>query len=157
MRPEELRLAKKLNTGGGGLSGPRARRPLTYSGSTRKRKNSPFCTLMDICHVKHADLEPKYQKYDGRVVLLGDIVRDDSGSCAAFTEQGSFAPQCRKCCGCHCKTTRLCRTGSRRSISLHSSKNERRSKITANSKVRMSRYLDTCSTTTQVANILVKH
>ena len=29
----------------------------------------------------------------GRVVLLGDIVKDDSGSCAVFTEQGSSASQ----------------------------------------------------------------
>ena len=29
------------------------------------------------------------QKYKGRVVLRGDIVKDDSGSYAVFTEQGS--------------------------------------------------------------------
>ena len=31
------------------------------------------------------------KKYKGRVVLRGDIVRDDSGSYAVFTEQGSSA------------------------------------------------------------------
>ena len=35
----------------------------------------------------------KHQKYKGRVVLRGDIVKDDSGSCAVFTEQGSSASQ----------------------------------------------------------------
>ena len=33
------------------------------------------------------------QKYNGRVVLRGDIVIDDSGSYAVFTEQGSSASQ----------------------------------------------------------------
>ena len=52
-----------------------------------------FASLMDICHLKNAELEAKHQKYKGRVVLLGDFVKDDSGSYAAFTEQGSPAPQ----------------------------------------------------------------
>ena len=34
-----------------------------------------------------------YEKYKGRVVLRGDIVEDDSGSYAVFTEQGSSASQ----------------------------------------------------------------
>ena len=50
-------------------------------------------TLMDTCHLKNDELEPKQQKYKGRVVLRGDIVKDDSGSCAVFTEQGSSASQ----------------------------------------------------------------
>ena len=52
-----------------------------------------FASLMDICHLKNADLEAKHQKYKGRVVLRGDIVKDDSGSFAVFTEQGSSASQ----------------------------------------------------------------
>ena len=50
-------------------------------------------SLMDMCHFKNAELEPKYHKYKGRVVLRGDIVEDDSGVCAVFTEQGSSASQ----------------------------------------------------------------
>ena len=46
-----------------------------------------FASLMDICHLKNAELETKDQKYKGRVVLRGDIVKDDSGSYAVFTEQ----------------------------------------------------------------------
>ena len=52
-----------------------------------------FASLMDICHLKNAELETKHQKYKGRVVFRGDIVRDDSGSYAVFTEQGSSASQ----------------------------------------------------------------
>ena len=50
-----------------------------------------FASLMDICHLKNAELDAKHQKDKGRVVLRGDIVKDDSGSCAVFTEQGSSA------------------------------------------------------------------
>ena len=52
-----------------------------------------FASLMDICHLKNAELEAKHQKYKGRVVLRGDIVKDDSGSYAVFTEQGSSVSQ----------------------------------------------------------------
>ena len=50
-------------------------------------------SLMDIRHLKNAELEAKHQKYKGRVVLRGDIVKDDCGSHAVFTEQGSSASQ----------------------------------------------------------------
>ena len=50
-----------------------------------------FASLMDICQSKNAELEAKHQKYKGRVVFRGDIVKDDSGSYAVFTEQGSSA------------------------------------------------------------------
>ena len=55
------------------------------SGATKRQKESPLCTLMDICHLKNAELEPKLQKYKGRVVLWEDIVKDDSGAHAVFT------------------------------------------------------------------------
>ena len=45
-----------------------------------------FATLVDICHLIHAELEPKYQKYKSRVVLRGGIVKDGSVSYAVFTE-----------------------------------------------------------------------
>ena len=43
--------------------------------------------------MKNAELETKHQKYKGRVVLRGDILKDDSGSYAVFAEQGSSASQ----------------------------------------------------------------
>ena len=52
-----------------------------------------FASLMDVCHLKNAELEAKHQKYKGRVVLRGDIVKDDPGSYAVFSEQGSSASQ----------------------------------------------------------------
>ena len=44
-------------------------------------------------HLKNSELEPKHQKYKGRVVLRGDMVRDDSGSYAVYPEQSSSASQ----------------------------------------------------------------
>ena len=32
-----------------------------------------FASLVDICHLKNAELEAKHQKYKGRVVLRGDF------------------------------------------------------------------------------------
>ena len=52
-----------------------------------------IASLMDTCHLKNAELEAKHQKYKGRAVLRGDFVKDDSGSYAVFTEQGSSASQ----------------------------------------------------------------
>ena len=43
-------------------------------------------SLMNICRLKNAELEAKHQRYKGRVVLRGDIVKDNSGSYAVFTE-----------------------------------------------------------------------
>ena len=43
-------------------------------------------SLMDICHLKNAELETKHLKYKGRVVFRACIVGDDSGSYAVFME-----------------------------------------------------------------------
>ena len=44
--------------------------------------------------MKNAELETTAKKkYKGRVVLRGDIVKDNSGSYAVFAEQGSSASQ----------------------------------------------------------------
>ena len=58
-----------------------------------KKKKVHFATLRDMCHLKNAELEPRLQKYKGRGVLRGDIVKDDSGACAVFAEQGSSGSQ----------------------------------------------------------------
>ena len=50
-----------------------------------------FASLTDICHLKNSELEPKFQKYKGRLALRSDIVKDDSGSFAIFAKQGSSA------------------------------------------------------------------
>ena len=59
----------------------------------KEGKTVHFASLMDICHLKNSELEPEFQKYNGRVVLRGDSVKDDSGSYAVFTEQWWSASQ----------------------------------------------------------------
>ena len=59
----------------------------------KQGKTVHIASLMDICHLKNAELETKLQEYTGRVVFRGDIVQDDSGSFAVCTEQGAFASQ----------------------------------------------------------------
>ena len=52
-----------------------------------------FATLMDICHFENAELEPKLQKYQGRVVHRSDTVKKPLEPMHFFTEQGSSASQ----------------------------------------------------------------
>ena len=61
-----------------------------------QRKTALMFTLLFIgglVHSKEFGVEPQIQKYKGRVVLRGDIVKDDSGAYAAFTEQDLSASQ----------------------------------------------------------------
>ena len=62
----------------------------------REKRKVHFATLLDICDLKNAELEPNFQKYKGRVVLRGDIVKDGSGSYAVCTERGSSAWRLQK-------------------------------------------------------------
>ena len=57
------------------------------------KKKVHFATLMDIFHRKNAELEPQFQKRRGRLVLRGDIVKDDAGACAVSAGRGSSASQ----------------------------------------------------------------
>ena len=118
-----------------------------------------LASLMDICHLKNAELEAKHQKYKGRVVFRGDIVKDDSGSYAVFTEQGSSASQMTaakvmdiisRLPGCDGQAADAV------SSYLYPSKNGRCSQIIENSQIGVSRHLD-LSTTTQMAQIMVQY
>ena len=122
-----------------------------------KGRKVHFASLMDLCHLKNSELEPQFQKYKGRVVLRGDIVKDDSGSCAVFTEHGSSASQitAAKVVDIKIKTTGMRRTSSRCSISQHPGQNGRCTNVIENSKARMPGYLDT-STKAQMAQIMVQ-
>ena len=81
-------------------------------------------SLMDLCHFRNSELEPQYQKYTGRVVLRGDIVKDDSGSYAVFAEHGSSASQMTAAKVMDIKS-RMYRTSSRCNICLYSGQNGR--------------------------------
>ena len=74
------------------LTKVRNKREVIAEARTEVRKVH-FASLMDLCHLKNSELEPQFGKYKGRIVLWGDIVKDDSGSYAVCTEQGSSASQ----------------------------------------------------------------
>ena len=98
------------------------------------------------------------KRYRHGSALCSDIVKDDPGSYAAFTEQGSSASQmpAAKVMEIISRLPTMRRTSSRRSIRLHPGQNGRCSIVTENSKVRMSMYLDT-STETQMARTMVQY
>ena len=113
---------------------------------------------MDICHLKNAELETKHQKYKGRVVLRGDIVKDDSGSYAVLTEQGSSASQ-MMAAKVMDTISRLpgCAGQAADAVSAKTQvKIGRCSKIIENSQIGMSRHMDS-SNTTQMAKIMVQY
>ena len=63
----------------------------------RRSKNegskSSFCLADGDLPFEECRIGGEAPKYKGRVVLRGDIVKDDSGSYAVFTKQGSSASQ----------------------------------------------------------------
>ena len=66
----------------------------SVSGSTKKdKKKVNFASMIDICHLNNAELDLKVPKVLRTSRGRGDIVKDDSGSCVVFTEQGSSASQ----------------------------------------------------------------
>ena len=117
-----------------------------------------FASLMDTCHLKNAELEAKHQKYKGRVVLRGDIVKKRLRCLCSihWTRIISITSGGSKGHGYHLQIARLRRTSSGRSICLYPSKNGRCSQIIENSQFGMSRHLDS-STTTQMAKIMVQY
>ena len=117
-----------------------------------------FASLMDFCHLKNTELEAKNQRYKGRVVLRGDIVKDDSGSYAVFTEQGSSASQ-MTAAKIMDIISRLpgCDGQAADAVSAYTQvKMEDAHKLVKNSQIGMSRHL-VSSTTTQMAKIMVQH
>ena len=127
----------------------------------RKKGNKVHvASLMNLCHLKNSELEPKYQKCKGRVVLRGDIVKDDPGSYAVFTEQSSSASQNdgSKSHGYHFQTARMFRSSSWCSIRLYAAQNGRCINVffSKQNSVRMYRYWDTY-TETQMAKIIVQY
>ena len=110
-----------------------------------------FASLMDLCHLKNSELELQFQKNKGMVVLRGDIVKDDSGDSAVFTEQGSSASRMTAAKVMDviarlpdCDGQAADATSAYTNVKMEDVRKE------LNFKVRMSRCMDT-STTTQMA------
>ena len=97
-------------------------------------------------------------KYKGRFVLRGDIVKDDSGAYAVFTEQGSSAWQMTAAKVMDVIARQPgCAGQAADAASTHTQvKLEDAPRLLKIPKVRMSRCMNT-SSTTQVPKILVRH
>ena len=116
-----------------------------------------FASQMDICHLKNAELETRYQKCKVRFVLRDDIVIDDSASYAVFSEQGSSASQ-MTAAKIMDIISRLpgCAGQAADAVSAYTHvKMEDAPKLLKIPKIAMSRHLDS-STTTQMAKIMVQ-
>ena len=123
-----------------------------------KGRKVHFATLMDLCHFKNSEWEPEHHKYKGRVVLRGDIVKDDPRPYAVCTEQGSSASQvaAAKIMDIISRLPR-CAGQAADAVSAYTQvKMEDAPSLLKNSEGRMSRYLDT-STETQMARIMVQY
>ena len=56
-----------------------------------KKKPVHFGSLMELCHIKNSQMDKQYWSYKGRIVFRGDIVKNEDGAFAVFTEQGASA------------------------------------------------------------------
>ena len=117
-----------------------------------------FASLMDICNLKYVNWRQNTKKYKGRVVLRGDIVKDNSGSHAVFTEQRSSASQmtAAKIMDIISRLPGFDGQAADAVSALYPSENGSCSQIIENSQIGVSRHLDS-STTTQMAKIMVQY
>ena len=114
-----------------------------------------FASPMDIGHLEGAELEPKHQKYKCRVVLRGNIVKDESGSYAVFTEQGSSQMTAAKVMDI-ISILPGCAGQAADAVSAYTRQKMEYEKIIENSQIWLSRHLDS-SSTTQMATIMVQY
>ena len=117
-----------------------------------------FASLMDICHLKNAELEAKHPKIQrSRCTPRWYCERWFWILCSIHWSRFiSITNDSSKSHGYHIQTARVRRSGSGCSICLYPGQNGRCSKIIENSKIGMSRHLDS-STTTQLAKIMVQY
>ena len=109
-------------------------------------------SLMDICHLKNAELETKHQESKGRVVLRGDIVKQYSLN----KDHRHLKCQQQKSWIIISRLPR-CAGQAEDAVSAHTQvKMEDAPTSLKNSKIGKSRHLDS-STTTQMANIMVQY
>ena len=93
--------------------------------SQKQKRGQWEGTQMDFCHLENSEMEQQFQTYKGRVVLRGDVVKDNSGSYAVLTDQISSASQLTAA-----KVLDViallpgCWSSKRRRIFLHPSQNE---------------------------------
>ena len=114
-------------------------------GKHRKKAKQIILQRSWTCATKQTELDKKFQTSKGRFVLRGDAAKDDSGSYAVFTEQGSSESHMTVATilgvipGC-ARQTNDAITG------LHSSENGRHSEIIGMTRIRVRHHLDSSTT-----------
>ena len=103
----------------------------------RERRTVHFATLMDICHLKYAELEPQFQKYikNTKAVCYPEVTLWRTIQAVTkylFTGRLHRKWRPQKVMD-HCQSTWMRRASSRRSISVHSSRHGRCTKSIENS------------------------
>ena len=95
------------------LTKVRSKKEVIYEARTKGAKVH-FASLMDLCHLKNAELETKHQTYKGRVVLRGDIVKGRFRVLRSihWTRIFSISNDSRQNDGYHLQTARVRRTSS---------------------------------------------
>eukprot|EP00959_Pyramimonas_sp_CCMP1952_P271489 5675462-Pyramimonas_sp.AAC.1 len=66
----------------------------------KENKRVHFANIMELSSVKHAELPPEFQKCNGRVVVQGDNMKNESGLATVFVDAASSAS--------HIEASRLC-------------------------------------------------
>ena len=61
------------------------------SEARKENRSVHFGQVMQLCHEKHSELQKAVREFKGRIVFRGDIVKDESGCFAVFSEQGTSA------------------------------------------------------------------
>ena len=118
------------------------------SGSTKRQKESPLCYTDGLMSPQKCGVGTKITKIPRQSGAPWRHCKRRLWSLRILHWTRLVCPDdCCKSSGCYCKISRLRRTSSRRSICIHLGKIGRCSQIAQSSEIRVSRCLDTSSTT----------
>ena len=139
------------------LTKVRSKKEVIDEARTKGRKVH-FASLIDICHLKNAELETQAPKIQRKSCASRRHCERWFGILCSihWTRIISITNDSSKSHGYHLQTARLRWTSSRCSICWNPGQNGRCSQIVENSQVGVSRHLD-LSTTTQMAEILLQY
>ena len=124
----------------------------------RDKKKVHSATLMDICQLKNAELEPTIPEVQGKSCASRRHCERRLWNLCSLYWKGlvCVSNDSSRSNGCHCKITRFWRTSSWCSFGLYSDKIGGRFQIAQNIWIRVSRRMDT-SSTTETAEIMVQY
>ena len=107
-----------------------------------------FATLIVLCETKNSEVDQKFPKYGRRVVVRGDLIRDNVGNYAILTKQcasASHTTASKVLDTISIKTVPELRTSERRCKSIYADWNERRTWSASTSRSRLANDWDTAT------------